>query len=195
MGGVYTVVVYGPDRTRLEAAVNAAFDEIQRLDELLSNYKPTSEWSEMNRLAGTRPVRVPEELFRLLVACQEYSRQSEGAFDITVGPLMKVWGFYRGSGRLPHRAEVRTALDNAGWRHVVLNADQQTVRFERPAMELDPGGIGKGYAVDRVAGVLREAGIRSGFISAATGTDRTSQKPASNRRASVSKRRVAFDVG
>jgi thiamine biosynthesis lipoprotein len=170
MGGVYTVVVYGTDRSKLEAAVNAAFEEIARLDQLLSNYKPTSEWSEVNRMASARPVRVPDELYRLLAACQEYSRRSEGAFDITVGPLMKVWGFYRGSGRLPHRAEVRTALASVGWRNVVLNEADKTVRFARSGMELDPGGIGKGYAVDRVAGVLRESGIRSGFISAATST-------------------------
>jgi len=170
MGGVYTVIVYGKDRTKLEAAVNASFDEIQRLDEMLSNYKPASEWSEMNRDAGRRPVAVPEELFRLLGECLEYSRRSEGAFDITVGPLMKVWGFYRGSGRLPHRAEVRTTLESVGWQHISLDSRNKTVRFTRPGLELDPGGIGKGYAVDRVADILRQAGIGSGFISAATST-------------------------
>ena len=98
----------------MEAAVEAAFDEVQRLDDLLSNYKPDSEWSEVNRDAAERPVRVSAELFQLLSACQEYSRQSEGAFDITVGPLMKLWGFYKGCGRLPHKAEVRAALARVG---------------------------------------------------------------------------------
>lgn len=170
MGGIYSIVVYGPDRTKLEAAVNSAFEEIQRLDQLLSNYKPTSEWSEVNRDAPRRPVPVSSELYRLLEACAEYSRRSEGAFDITVGPLMKVWGFYKGSGRLPHRAEVRTGLASVGMAHVALDPAARTVRFTRPGVEMDPGGIGKGYAVDRVVEILRQGGIASAFVSAATST-------------------------
>ena len=107
MGSTYSIALYGYDRIQMEAAADAAFDEVRRLDELLSNYKPDSEWSQVNRHAAARPVKVSPELFQLLSACLEYSRESEGAFDITVGPLMKVWGFYKGSGHLPHRAEVR----------------------------------------------------------------------------------------
>src|SRR5580765_5655337 len=118
MGSAYSVVVYGDDRTQMEEAVDAAFAEVHRLDEMLSNYKPESELSEVNRLAGEHPVAVTPELFNLLAACVEYSRESEGAFDITVGPLMKVWGFYKGTGRLPHRAEIRTALAKVGYRHM-----------------------------------------------------------------------------
>ena len=106
----------------MEAAADAALDEARRLDDLLSNYKPDSEWSEVNRRAADRPVKISPELFRLLAACLEYSRESEGAFDITVGPLMKVWGFYKGTGHLPHRAEVAAALAKVGYRHVQLDA-------------------------------------------------------------------------
>jgi thiamine biosynthesis lipoprotein len=102
MGSTYSVALYGYDRVQMEAAADAAFDEVRRLDELLSNYRPGSQWSEVNRDAASRPVQVSPELFQLLSACVEYSRQSEGAFDITVGPLMKVWGFYKGTGHLPH---------------------------------------------------------------------------------------------
>ncbi|MCU0245914.1 MAG: FAD:protein FMN transferase [Bryobacter sp.] len=170
MGGTYTIAVYGDDRFKLEAAVGEAFDEVKRLDALLSNYKPTSEWSKVNREAGRGPVVVSEELFQLLSACVNYSRQSEGTFDITVGPLMKVWGFYKGSGRLPHRAEVRGALASIGWQNIQLDPRARTVRFTKPELEIDPGGIGKGYAVDRMAAILRQFGIRTGFISAAGST-------------------------
>ena len=121
MGSAYSVVVYGEDRTHMEEAVDAAFEEVHRLDEMLSNYKPESELSEVNRAAAERPVAVTQELFELLAACVKYSRESDGAFDITVGPLMKVWGFYKGTGQLPHRAEVRAALDRVGYRHIVLD--------------------------------------------------------------------------
>ncbi len=115
MGSTFSVVLYGDDRERMEGAVEAASAEVRRLDRMLSNYRPNSEWSRVNREAAAGPVRVSEELFNLLAACQEYSRRSEGAFDISVGALMKVWGFYRGEGRLPGREEVAGALKKAGY--------------------------------------------------------------------------------
>jgi thiamine biosynthesis lipoprotein len=166
MGSTYTVALYGESRDNLEAVVEQAFEEVRRLDRMLSNYRRDSEWSEVNRFAAQRPVRVTPELFRLLERCLDYSRRSEGAFDISVGPLMKVWGFYRGTGRLPGKAEVRKALETVGYRHLILDAQHYTVRFDRPGVELDPGGIGKGYAVDRMVDVLRENGVTSGLISA-----------------------------
>ena len=165
MGSTYSIAVYGDDRVQLEAAVDAAFDEVRRLDDLLSNYKPESEWSEVNREAAQRPVKVSPELFRLLQECLEYSRESEGAFDISVGPLMKVWGFYKGSGHLPHRAEVQAAMAKVGYRHILLDPANQTVRFDRPGVELDPGGIGKGYAVDRMVDVLKQKGVGIALVA------------------------------
>lgn len=165
MGSTYSIAVYGDDRIKMEAAVDAAFDEVRRLDELLSNYKPESEWSQVNRYAAERPVKVSPELFRLLSACLEFSRAGDGAFDITVGPLMKVWGFYKGSGHLPHRAEIQAAMAKVGYRHILLNPGPQTVRFDRPGVEMDPGGIGKGYAVDRMVDVLRQNGVKIALVA------------------------------
>jgi FAD:protein FMN transferase len=165
MGSTFTVVAYGEDRDQLQSAVQSALEEARRLDQLLSNYRPESEWSQVNREAADHPVHVSPELFSLLAACVEYSRQSEGTFDITVGPLMKIWGFYKGSGHLPHRAEVRGALDNVGYKGIILDAKNQTVKFGRKGLEMDPGGIGKGYAVDKLAEVLKDNGIRSALIS------------------------------
>jgi thiamine biosynthesis lipoprotein len=165
MGSTYSVELYGYDRVSMEAAADAALDEARDLDDLLSNYKPDSEWSEVNRRAAEGPVKVSPELFRLLSACIEYSRESEGAFDISVGPLMKVWGFYKGTGHLPHRAEAAAALTKTGYRHILLDAAARTVRFDRPGVELDPGGIGKGYAVDRMVDVLRQKGVTTALVA------------------------------
>ena len=166
MGSTYTMVLYGPDQSRLEVAAEEAAEEIRRLDHLMSNYQPTSEWSAVNRDAGSRPVKISPELFDLLTACVNYSKASDGAFDISVGPLMKVWGFYKGTGRLPHRAEVRGALADVGYRNIQLDAASRTVRFARSGVNIDPGGIGKGYAVDRAADVLRRNGITIALVSA-----------------------------
>src|SRR5262245_13158644 len=165
MGSTYTIELYGSDRIAMEAAVDAAFDEVRRLDDVLSNYKRDSEWSEINRRAPDKPAPVSAELFALLSACVEYSRASEGAFDITVGPLMKVWGFYKGSGKLPHRAEVAAALTKVGYRHIRLDRAARTVQFDRAGVEIDPGGIGKGYAVDRMVDVLRQKGFQTALVA------------------------------
>jgi FAD:protein FMN transferase len=165
MGTTYSLVLYGYDRVKIEAAADAALDEARRLNQVLSNYRPESEWSTVNRLASTRPVEVSPESFRLLATCLEYSRESGGAFDITVGPLMKVWGFYKGSGHLPHRAEIAAAEAKVGYRHVHLDEKSRTVSFDRAGVELDPGGIGKGYAVDRMVDILRQHGITTALVA------------------------------
>jgi thiamine biosynthesis lipoprotein len=166
MGTTYSIVLYGEDRYQMRNAAEQAFEEVRRLDQLLSNYRPESEWSMMNRLAAQQPVKVSAELFQLLSACQEWWRLSQGAFDISVGALMRVWGFYKGTGRLPHRAEIRQALERVGWRHVRLDPQTGMVHFLRSGVELDPGGIGKGYAVDRMVSILQHNGIRQAMVSA-----------------------------
>lgn len=150
----------------MNEAAEAAFDEVHRLDALLSNYKPDSEWSRINREAASGPVAVSPELFHLLAACIQYSRASEGTFDLTVGPLMRAWGFFGGDRHVPSRDQIHNALELVGYHHVRLNTKNQTVRFDRPGIEIDPGGVGKGYAVDRMADVLRSRGIRSALIAA-----------------------------
>jgi len=165
MGTSFSIVAYGEDRVRLQTAVAEGLEEARRLDEMLSNYKPDSEWSQMNRQAADGPFNATKELFELLSACVGYSRASQGTFDISVGPLMKLWGFYKGSGHLPHRAEVRGVMRLVGYKNILLDASHHWVRFAKRGVELDPGGIGKGYAVDRIAQILKEEGVKHALIS------------------------------
>ena len=165
MGTSFSIAAYGPERARLQAVVAQGLEEARRLDEMLSNYKPDSEWSQMNRQAAKGPFRISTELFQLLSACLEYSRESGGTFDISVGPLLKLWGFYKGTGHLPHRAEVRGALSLVGYRNIQLEAAHHSVRFLKKGVELDPGGIGKGYAVDRIAQILKNNGVGKALVS------------------------------
>jgi len=167
MGSTYTIAAFGENRSKLASAVRAAFDEARRIDRFLSNYKDDSELSRINRDAPDGAVDVSEELTALLANCVAYSKASEGAFDITVGALMKVWGFYKGSGELPYAWQIANARRKVGFKHLDLDTKNLTLRFQQDGLELDPGGIGKGYAVDRMASVLRHAGLTSAFISAA----------------------------
>ena len=166
MGTTFSVVAYGSDQASMNQAIDAAFEEVHRLDALLSNYQPASEWSRINREAATHPVTVLPELFRLLSDCIRYSRASEGTFDVTVGPLMRIWGFSGGGRSVPSSDAIREALELVGYQHLQLNAEERSVRFDRPGVEIDPGGVGKGYAVDRMVEVLRARGIHNALVAA-----------------------------
>ena len=166
MGATFSIAAYGSDRVSMNQAIDAAFEEVHRLDALLSNYLPASEWSRVNREAAKRPVAVSPELFGILSDCIEYSYMSEGTFDLTVGPLMRTWGFAGGGHHVPSPDEIREALELVGYQHVLLDARGKTVRFDHPGVELDPGGVGKGYAVDRMVEILRARGIRSALVAA-----------------------------
>jgi thiamine biosynthesis lipoprotein len=165
MGSTATVRACGPDPALLAAIVGEALDEIDRIDRLLSHYRRDSPLSRLNREAANGPVAVEPELLGFLAECLRWSRESDGAFDVTVGPLMKAWGFFRGEGRVPADDELARAREVTGFRHVVLDGEAGTVRFDRPGVELDLGGIGKGYAVDRVVERLRQRGIASALVN------------------------------
>lgn len=170
MATVYAIEAWGPDETHLAAAVEAAFDEVDRIDRLMSHYRSDSPLSRVNREAAFRPVPVERELFDLLSAAVGYTRASGGAFDITVGPLMKAWGFFRGEGRLPSQADVAAALRHVGAAHVLFDAASRTVAFDEPGVELDLGGVAKGYAVDRAAAVLHARGVAAALVSSGGST-------------------------
>jgi FAD:protein FMN transferase len=170
MACTYTVVVYGTDPKQLPLITTAALDEVDRIDALMSHYKPESPLSKINREASDHPVLVEPELFRFLERCVRYSQQSEGAFDITVGPLMKAWGFFRGEGRIPWSFELWNVLRRVGYQHLRLDSAQRTIQFTRSGMELDLGGIAKGYAVDRAVELLKEQRIERAFVTAGGST-------------------------
>jgi thiamine biosynthesis lipoprotein len=170
MACAYAIVAYGDDAGALPRILEAAFDEVDRIDRLMSHYKPESPLSRLNREAAAGPVVVEPELFDFIAECLRYSRDSDGAFDITVGPLMKTWGFFRGGGRLPSAPEVEDVRGRIGYAHVVLDARARTIRFDRPGIELDLGGIAKGYAVDRVVDLLRREHVAAALVSAGGST-------------------------
>jgi thiamine biosynthesis lipoprotein len=136
-------------------AAEAALDEIDRLESQLTVYRDSSEVSRLNARAATGPVPVEEGLFGLLTLAAQISAETDGAFDVTAGALIKAWGFFRGPRRVPGTAELRQVLQRVGMRHVVLDPEARTVRFTRPGLEFNLGSIGKGYALDRAVRLLR----------------------------------------
>jgi thiamine biosynthesis lipoprotein ApbE len=165
MGTSMTIEVSGGDDSARRAAVDEAFAAMAEVDRLMSNYRDDSEVSAVNRGAAAAPIRVSEPLFSVLSAAETIARRSGGAFDITVGPLMKLWGFYQKQPHVPSRAELAAIRPLVDYRRMHLDARARTVRFDRAGMEIDLGGIAKGFAVELAAGVIRRRKL-SGFVDA-----------------------------
>jgi thiamine biosynthesis lipoprotein len=155
------IIPFGTPRA-LEAA-DDALDEIDRLEAQLTVFRDDSEVSRLNRRAALEAVPVEERLFELLSLAARLTRETEEAFDISIGALTKAWGFYRRAGRVPSEEERAAVQQRVGMRHVVLEPEGKTVRYLRPGLEINLGSIGKGYALDR-AGELLGAGWGLGHV-------------------------------
>lgn len=164
----FEIVLHGDNPVALRAAGEEALNEIERLEGQLSLYRNTSEVAHLNARAAREPVRVSQGLFRLLEQARRLTRETEGAFDITVAPLVRCWGFMGGGGHVPTAAAVEEARAKVGLHLVELNRSNFTVRFAREGVMLDLGAIGKGYAVDQAVEILREAGVASALLHGGT---------------------------
>jgi thiamine biosynthesis lipoprotein len=166
----FEVVLHGENPVALRAAGEEALAEVDRLESQLSLYRSTSEIAHLNSRAANEPVRVSPELFALLQQAQRLHAETSGAFDITIAPLVRCWGFMGCSGHLPYPKELTNAREMVGMGLLQLNAGDSTVRFAREGVMLDLGAIGKGYAIERAADLLREAGITSALLHGGTST-------------------------
>jgi FAD:protein FMN transferase len=176
----FEIVLEGEDAMELRAAGEEALDEIERLENQLSLYRSCSEVANINACAADGGVRVETGLYRLLKHARELHELSAGTFDITIAPLVRCWGFMGGSGAIPEPAALARARSLSGMDKVLLNDVKRTIRFTTPGAMLDFGGIGKGYALDRAAEVLREAGIQSAFLHGGTSTVFALGRPAAS---------------
>ena len=157
MGTLVRITVYAGSEPEASAAFAAAFARVAELDGKLSDYEPTS---ELNRLS-TSPQRVSEDLFAVLDRAQRLSRETHGAFDVTLGPLTRLWREHR----LPSESELREARRRTGWRKLRLDRAARTVRLAVPGMQLDLGGIAKGYAAGEALRVLEARGLRRALVA------------------------------
>jgi thiamine biosynthesis lipoprotein len=152
-----------PDEAR--AAVDEAFGVVARLDSLLSTYKPASDVSIVNRNSGGAPTKVDPFVIAVLDSSLFYWRSTGGAFDVTVGPLMRLWGFRGGEPRVPETKRIEETLARVGASGIEIDRSDSSVRLRQLGGELDLGGIGKGFALDRAADVLRRRGIADAMLN------------------------------
>jgi len=166
MGTLFRIVVYAPDQEHALTACRAAFVRIAHLDNIMSDYKEDSELMRVCREAADKPVKVSPDLFRVLQASQEVARQSDGAFDATVGPVVRLWRRARRQQQLPDTKRLEAARQLVGFEKLRLDPQQQTVQLALPGMLLDLGGIGKGYAADAALEVLERHGLKQVMVVA-----------------------------
>jgi len=164
----FELVLYGDDPVRLRAGGEQALREIEALENQLSFYRADSEVTWINSHAAEAPVRIDPRLFYLLSRCAEFSEKTDGAFDITVGPLIRVWGFSGKGPRVPQPSALEAARDAVGMKNVELCEEDFTVRFKRPGVAIDLGAFGKGYAIERAIGILQENGVTSALLHGGT---------------------------
>ncbi len=164
MGTRIAIELWAQDRRQGEAAIDAVLAEMRRVDAAMSTYKPTSEISLVNQRAAKEPVKIDRELFDLLVKAKQYSRDTDGAFDITYASVGYLYDF-RNRTR-PDQQSIERSLDAIDYRHLLLDPENRTIRFAREGVRIDLGGIGKGHAVDRSIAVLQGRGIARAMVNA-----------------------------
>ena len=165
MMGTYTQIVLRTPHEHLgRAAAEAAFDRQHRVDDLMSYHRSDSELARINREAYASPVTVDQLTFDVLERAVEISQWSDGAFDITVGPLVDLWNRAADSNTLPTEDELAEAQSKVGWTQLKLDPQQRSVAFLVEGMRIDLGGIAKGYAIDRSVDVLRQRGVTGAMV-------------------------------
>jgi thiamine biosynthesis lipoprotein len=167
MGTTFAVVLYAPNEAAANRAFQAVFDRIAELNRVCSDYDPDSEVSRLSaRAPTTAPAPVSEDLFAVLHQARALSEQSQGAFDVTVGPLTRLWRRARLQKKPPAPQRLEEARQAVGYQHLVLHESARSVELLRPGMRIDLGGIAKGYTLHACLRVLREQGISSALVNA-----------------------------
>jgi thiamine biosynthesis lipoprotein len=165
MGTMFDIVVYYPSRPAAEEAIERALNEVARLDRVLSHFKADSELARLVRDGRRDFVSVDPSLYEVIDQSLLYSRRSNGTFDVTIAPVLRVWKQAYNDGRRPSAAEIAAARKCVGYEKIDIAAPDR-IRLRSDCLDIDLGGIGKGYAVDRALAVLQAAGIRDALVNA-----------------------------
>ena len=158
MATEFAIVLPNQSPHAIEAAVDA-LEMLEKIESKLTIYRPDSEISRINESAGIRPVRVSSDVFNLLTRAVKISELTSGAFDITAGPLVECWGFTKRRGQKPNQQQIDEAKQRVGWHLIEFQTDEKTVFLKLTGMQINLGGIGKGFAIDQMAGHLRDNAV------------------------------------
>lgn len=174
-----TIKAYGPHKAQVERAVDQAMEEIEKIDSQMDCFNPRSEVSKINKTAakkGGGKITVSPDLMTVIAASKEYNLKTEGAFDITLRPVMRLWDF-NGKAHVPSQQQLQEALALVDMNNLEINREEGTISFKKRGMALDLGGVAKGYAADRAVAVLKKHGIRRALVTTGSTTMVMDSKP------------------
>lgn len=164
MGTLVAITAVASDKSVGDRAMQAAFDEIKRLEQLLSTWRSDSELSRVNQAAGRRPVQVSSETLELVTRSLELGRLTMGGFNIALGPAIEAWSVIERQ-RIPNERELQGLKPLVDWTRIQVNQEARTIYLLQQGMQIDVGGIGKGYAADRAVEEMKRAGARGGVVA------------------------------
>lgn len=162
MDTIMDIKAYGPKAGK---AIDAAFQRIDEIEQMASASIETSDIGKINLAAGKDYVKVSPEILKMMKTAVAYSKLSDGAFDITVGPLIKLWGIGTDQERIPKKSEIDKALPLVGYQNISINEADSSIKLLKEGMSVDLGGIAKGFAADETVRILKEYGVKSAVIS------------------------------
>jgi thiamine biosynthesis lipoprotein len=165
MGTLVKITAYTSDALSANQGFRAAFDRVADLDRILSDYKSDSELNQLTTKAVGRPIPIGKDLLTVLAASQDLAEATDGAFDVTQGPVIRLWRAARAAGQIPQAGALNEAASRSGFRKLHVDPAHQTAMLDQPNMRLDVGAIGKGYAASEALAVLRKKGVRSALVA------------------------------
>ncbi|MBW3521672.1 FAD:protein FMN transferase [Chryseobacterium sp. NKUCC03_KSP] len=166
MGSKFEITLVDKDSLSAEKNIDRSIDEIQRIENLISEWKPETQISEVNRNAGIKPVKVDPEVFALTEKGIYFSKLTDGAFDISIVAMDKIWKFDDSMNELPSEESIKNSVKNVGYQNIILDKTNSTIFLKNKGMKIGFGSIGKGYAADKTRELMKILGVKAGIINA-----------------------------
>ncbi|MEG1591918.1 FAD:protein FMN transferase [Chryseobacterium sp.] len=166
MGSKFEITLVDKDSLSAEKNIDKSINEIRRIENLISEWKPETQISEVNRNAGIKPVKVDSEVFTLTEKGIYFSKLTDGAFDISIVAMDKIWKFDDSMNELPSEESIKNSVKNVGYQNIILDKTNSTIFLKNKGMKIGFGSIGKGYAADKTRELMKGFGIKSGLINA-----------------------------
>jgi thiamine biosynthesis lipoprotein len=165
MGGRFDITIVGKDSLRAEMSIDTVIAEITRIENLISDWKPTSQVSQVNANAGIRPIKVDKEVFELTERALELSKLTHGAFDISFAAMDRIWKFDGSMTAMPTAEAIKKSVEKVGYRNIILDKEQSTIFLKLKGMKIGFGALGEGYAADQCRDMMLKRGIEAGIVN------------------------------
>jgi thiamine biosynthesis lipoprotein len=165
LGSPFEIIVVAKDIPEADRFIDMAVAEVSRIENLISDWIPTTPVSEINRNAGIKPVKVPQELFDLVVRAIRLSELTSGAFDISYASMDKIWKFDGSMTHMPTQEEIEKSVSKVGYKNIILDSKNSTIFLKNEGMKLGLGGIGQGFIADKIKTMLVEKGVVAGIVN------------------------------